>query len=150
MKKLLGIVVLGLLWCNVGFAEIINLKCKSASVSYITYIAQIDLNKGTFDANHESDGLPKKHRFSISKVTDSVIIANAIKTEEYSDGARLEQEIIITIDRMIGTINEHYKTIEDTRDLNKSIEDQVAAYGIQLTTLGNMVECESFKTEAKF
>ena len=27
MKKLLGIVVLGLLWCSVGFAEIITLKC---------------------------------------------------------------------------------------------------------------------------
>ena len=27
MKKLLGIVVLGLLLCNVGFAEIITLKC---------------------------------------------------------------------------------------------------------------------------
>ena len=27
MKKLLGILVLGLLWCNVGVAEIITLKC---------------------------------------------------------------------------------------------------------------------------
>ena len=28
MKKLLGIIVLSLLWCNVGFGEIITLKCK--------------------------------------------------------------------------------------------------------------------------
>ena len=27
MKKLLGILVLGLLWCNTGFAEILRLKC---------------------------------------------------------------------------------------------------------------------------
>tara|TARA_Y100000389_G_C17141857_1_gene355322 strand:+ start:38 stop:544 length:507 start_codon:yes stop_codon:yes gene_type:complete len=27
MKKILGIMVLGLLWCNVGFAEKITLKC---------------------------------------------------------------------------------------------------------------------------
>ena len=27
MKKLLGIVALGLLWCNISFAEIITLKC---------------------------------------------------------------------------------------------------------------------------
>ncbi len=28
MKKLLGIVVLGLLWCNVGFAKDLTLYCK--------------------------------------------------------------------------------------------------------------------------
>ena len=28
MKKLLGIIVLGLLWCNISFGEIITLKCK--------------------------------------------------------------------------------------------------------------------------
>ena len=27
MKKLLGILVLGLLWCNTGLAEILELKC---------------------------------------------------------------------------------------------------------------------------
>jgi len=27
MKKLLGILVLGLLWCNMGFADILELKC---------------------------------------------------------------------------------------------------------------------------
>ena len=29
MKKLLGIVVLGLLWCNVGFAECIKGDCNN-------------------------------------------------------------------------------------------------------------------------
>ena len=28
MKKLLGIMVLGLLWCNVGFAKIFNVSCE--------------------------------------------------------------------------------------------------------------------------
>jgi len=28
MKKLLGILVLGLLWCNVGFAEVLNYVCQ--------------------------------------------------------------------------------------------------------------------------
>ena len=28
MKKLLGIVVLGLLWCNISFSEILHLKCE--------------------------------------------------------------------------------------------------------------------------
>ena len=31
MKKLLGILVLGLLWCNVGFAEDIYLSCKGGT-----------------------------------------------------------------------------------------------------------------------
>ena len=34
MKKLLGIVVLGLLWCNVGFAECIKGDCTSGQGTY--------------------------------------------------------------------------------------------------------------------
>jgi hypothetical protein len=34
MKKLLGIVVLGLLWCNVGFAECISGNCKNGQGTY--------------------------------------------------------------------------------------------------------------------
>ena len=28
MKKAIGIIILGLLWCNVGFAEQVELNCK--------------------------------------------------------------------------------------------------------------------------
>ena len=34
MKKLLGIVVLGLLWCNVGFAECIEGDCDNGYGTY--------------------------------------------------------------------------------------------------------------------
>jgi hypothetical protein len=57
MKKLLGILVLGLLWCNVGFAEIIHLKCKgmkgigdyASNSSNNLFEYKIDTQKKTFE-----------------------------------------------------------------------------------------------------
>ena len=44
MKKLLGIVVLGLLWCDVGFAEVLTWECgKSENLKWINW--QLDLKK---------------------------------------------------------------------------------------------------------
>ena len=37
MKKLLGILVLGLLWCNVGFAKTFLLQCNSSADSELKY-----------------------------------------------------------------------------------------------------------------
>lgn len=53
MKKLIGIVVLSLLWCGFGFAEEINYKCKniwkgSKSYGLITTTFTIDPNNKTF------------------------------------------------------------------------------------------------------
>ena len=49
MKKLLAIIVLGLLWCNVSYAETITLnKCKNTeydSLMYEKYYYIIDLKK---------------------------------------------------------------------------------------------------------
>ena len=42
MKKLLGILVLGLLWCNVGFAKILILNCADASSAFEKKEIKID------------------------------------------------------------------------------------------------------------
>ena len=50
MKSAIAIIVFGLLWCNVGFAEVINYECKSLSNNqgnfiYLKYILNTDNNK---------------------------------------------------------------------------------------------------------
>ena len=50
MKKLLGILVLGLLWCNVGFAEDIYLRCSGTTSS--TIILNDDSKTLTVDGEH--------------------------------------------------------------------------------------------------
>ena len=45
MKKFLGIIVFGLLWCNVGVAEILKFYCESLNdyAQWIKY--EVDTNK---------------------------------------------------------------------------------------------------------
>ena len=47
MKKLLWIVVLGLLWCNIGFAEVLDIRCKDDPIK-LRYL--IDTSKKTVKA----------------------------------------------------------------------------------------------------
>ena len=49
MKKLLGIVVLGLLWCNVGVAKDTILKCKDSGNSIVSIIVDESKNKIIFN-----------------------------------------------------------------------------------------------------
>ena len=50
MKKLLAILVLGLLWCNVGFAKVIHLKCiYTKEIRYTAYDGKLE--KKTTDMN---------------------------------------------------------------------------------------------------
>ena len=84
MKRFLGIVVLGLLWCNVGFAEILLKNCKRV------YVA------GAFDSNPNNEVLGKlaegaKNEYYISykdgfvyhtRVRDKVSISVLEKNQE--------------------------------------------------------------------
>ena len=49
MKKLLGILVLGLLWCNIGFAKDTILKCKDSGNSIVSIIIDESENKIIFN-----------------------------------------------------------------------------------------------------
>ena len=54
MKKLLAILVLGLLWCNVGFAKVIHLKCiYTKRIAYTAYDGKLE--KKTTDINPVSE-----------------------------------------------------------------------------------------------
>ena len=69
MKKLLGIVVLGLLWCNVGVAQVIKYECTSPTfpkLSYINY--QIDLGNKSAEAQWVYDGKFYQDTYTILSV----------------------------------------------------------------------------------
>jgi len=82
MKKLLGIVVLGLLWCNVGFAEVLSWSCgKSENLNWINW--QLDLEKKELRSqyagkdNKEWDQLAR----IISIGDDFVVVQDYIKSK---------------------------------------------------------------------
>ena len=69
MKKLLGIVVLGLLWCNVGFAEKITVLCidkKTKAKTYISFYNEGGKNKIKINGEESTEGLEAKNGKYIS------------------------------------------------------------------------------------
>ena len=73
MKKLLGIVVLGLLWCNVGVADItveFYLKAMTGENEKVKEIIRrnlIGINSGFMYANAELNALKKKKLYCLPK-----------------------------------------------------------------------------------
>ena len=114
MKKLLGIVVLGLLLSGNAYADNkIILKCKQEGVDWV---AVIDIDNMSLDMNKLNKGIPTDLRFGIFEVNNKKIIAKTIYKERYSDGY-IKRLITVTIDRYLGTIDESGKSkiIADTR-----------------------------------
>ena len=65
MKKLLGIVVLGLLWCNVVIAESVKLSCSpkaygEADPNWVYEYFEVIIDKGSKNFNYKSKGYYKK------------------------------------------------------------------------------------------
>ena len=94
MKKLLGIVVLVLMWCNVGFAE--NFKCEiNPNLTYIIKVdnlkdqllATVDMETGKFDDNSVVYNLPSlvlngeviEFRGDNSKIFKLIVLRNSKK-----------------------------------------------------------------------
>ena len=92
MKKLLGIVVLGLLWCNVGFANPITLLCINDKNGF-KWKVEIDLNKKTMIMGEGS--VPRE------------IIIDGNKVIRYGLGWT------VTLDRETGAMNYTYKDMND-------------------------------------
>ena len=139
MKKLLGIVVLGLLWCNISLADNkIILKCKRYTDDWV---AVIDLENMQFDMNRLKEGIPKDLRFGIVDVSDERIIAEAIKTVP-TGGGHFKHLITITVDRYLGTIDDDAKKIEDTRTDKSGPSFYLKSFFAK--------ECEKFDVNKKF
>ena len=86
MKKLLGILVLGLLWCNVGFAKVFDFKCSSFSerkyvketykweknYDYKAIIhVQLDTSQKTIKIFSDWDSEESHDIYKIDKITDN-------------------------------------------------------------------------------
>jgi hypothetical protein len=84
MKKLLGIVVLGLLWCNVGVAEILKFNCKNIDPTvknaWIKYTINTDTSELIQDFKKQSGELQQ----AIPNILD---ITGTVITYEYLDYA---------------------------------------------------------------
>ena len=77
MKKLLGIVVLGLLWCNVGFTEEekINLLCKYENNYYRNW------DQGEFGKIVINDEAQQSINFTIIKLQDNYFFSTSYRTD---------------------------------------------------------------------
>jgi hypothetical protein len=67
MKKAILVLLVGLFWCNVGFAEEIFLNCKGITEPDEKTTLVIDLNK------KEGRYVPSKATFPIQRITNEII-----------------------------------------------------------------------------
>ena len=71
MKKLLGIVVLGLLWCNTSFAEVINFSCK---LNEWNYSWRLDLDNEIIEGSQLVDGKLEYHDYVTKSIDKKKIV----------------------------------------------------------------------------
>jgi hypothetical protein len=79
MKKLLGIVVISLLWCNVGFAEVLEWKCTHPSIKYVNF--KMDTVQKKLYANIENNHGAKlnEHYDILSMDNEKIVVETPLK-----------------------------------------------------------------------
>ena len=83
MKKLLGIVVLGLLWCNVGFAEILKFECKQPKNKNLVYINyEIDFDNNTARSEWNFKGKVETDTYTIKSMDNEKVYLQSHKWPE--------------------------------------------------------------------
>ena len=94
MKKLLKILVLGLLWCNVGFAEIISITCKETREPLFNSEwsnnpqVDVEINGDLAFLKINSTGWFKLEMVPIVVMNDSKIIAEGMFMFNYLQGSK--------------------------------------------------------------
>tara|TARA_B100001057_G_C22283526_1_gene731753 strand:- start:114 stop:590 length:477 start_codon:yes stop_codon:yes gene_type:complete len=158
MKKLLGIVVLALVYCSIGIAEIIHLKCdqQSRGGSTPNVFMTIDFENNKVGFNRGS--LPTKLGYDIYQMDDYKIY---LQGENYSESISANTETYgqvmgtvtylekLIIDRTVGRVdsdmrNWPWEVIEATGNAT----DGRAIYG--RSSKHELENCEIFKAESKF
>ena len=91
MKKVIAIIVLGLLWCNASFAEIIFRNCKLDPTVPRGTVWTINLEKGMI---RESEKGGRQAHWKINKIFDDIII-----TQEPIDVSDISDEILVDVKR---------------------------------------------------
>ena len=121
MKKLLGILVLGLLWCNVGFAKVFDFKCSSFSErKYVkeTYKreenydykimihVQLDTSQKTIKIFSDWDS---EESHDIYKIDETI----KMNKEEFNEGI---EDIVLNDEKILLTESIHIK-IDDVKEV---------------------------------
>jgi len=158
MKKLFLYMLLGLLWCNVGFAatnnNLIYIKCYINKWNW-PYI-KIDLDKkqiayliktkpGHFIV---SDWPREEVFFKITKVTDELIVGKKESISydiTYDDGSVYQANDTININRIIGSARLGFTTLKDTRK-----DDTPEPYVFVGMKYWEAQDCEPIEYKAKF
>tara|TARA_B100001250_G_C19667930_1_gene730138 strand:+ start:527 stop:976 length:450 start_codon:yes stop_codon:yes gene_type:complete len=116
MKKLLGIVFLSILTCNISFADnLVYLKCIGNKYSNEIFIK---INFEDKKLGFAIESTPVNLDFKVTKITEDLIIGKneAVSFEQtYDDGTIYQANDSIVIDRIIGSAKLVYETLKDTR-----------------------------------
>ena len=123
MKKLLGIVVLGLLWCNVGFAKCIVGNCSNGQGTYAyhngdIYVGEHKDNKrhglGTY-AYHNGDKYVGEHKDNKQYGQGTYVYADGDKyVGEHKDGKKHGQGTFTRVDGKVEKGNWEYNELQST------------------------------------
>ena len=141
MKKLLGIVVLGLLWCNVGFAEKLYIKCHKSIDSFV--VLDFDSKKAGFSRH----AIPSELNFDIIESNDVMIKA---KIQYWIDFPKYNGKVLqgetIYIDRVNGVLEIIGSIDQDTR---VNVPDHQVIVGLNVFS-DKWKNCEKIEPKAKF
>ncbi len=146
MKKLFLYITLGLLWCNVGFAEKIYIKCKFYGSDENFVFAAMDFDK--MKLSYGGDGIISDNfDYDIIESNDLLIKAKKlywIDFPEYNGRVLISRNI--TIDRINGTLQTNPIKEKDTR-VNVPEDKVWGGYPIFSTKSSG---CEKIKAKSKF
>ena len=101
MKNILGVIILGLLWCNVSYAENINLTCISNDKS----MSQTIINFADKDSElNQQVGFVNGNFVKVDVTDASYILKHEIGPEELAKEKKIQ--VTHVIDRTTGTKHE--------------------------------------------
>jgi len=141
MKKLLGILVLGLFLSGNANSDIITLKC-DGDKDYLTRYAVIDLENKKLGFEKT---IPKELDYNITSVSEFEIIAETLFVREYEDGYIYKNADILIINRVTGKVTDD-RRIEQ---INYNPDADYNLGGIPIKVIPD-VTCKPFEGEAKF
>ena len=140
MKKILGIVVLGLLWCNVGFAEKLILNCKGEfSDTKIDDYYIVDTSEKT---------LKIKGGAAVNvRINDAEILMSDLNTNKSSKGYNLR---LMRFDRYTGILLSFnvYINDEEFNELQKNIKSLESSSAIKPSSYLEIAAIKAFSNQS--
>jgi hypothetical protein len=126
MKKLLAILVLGLLWCNVGFAQVIKYECTSSKFPTLDYINyQIDIDNKSATTEWMLDGEFYSDTYTILSVdSEKVLLKSNKDSKEWYFNYATNQTVYYPKENLTTPYNCRYdkNLVKSSKDKSEKIE----------------------------